>query len=343
MPRNYVKPVVGWTCTYLPLEILEAGEIQPLRIIPSPSSEKADAYLDPNYCPYIKSLLGEALQKRYSSISGIVLINTCDGMRRLYDALRFYSPPSFCYLLDVPRVEGPIATSYFKERLKEFKEDVGSHFQIEIDSSRIRKAIQEANATRGLLRKASSFMSKANLLKLMAQAWETPRNSLNRKLQEIVKNQEKNHPPRNGPRVLLSGSLIEGSYIAELVEELEGEVVFADLCIGDRIGDAIPLDCEDPLDALSRAYLSKPPCARMWNLEKRIDYIRTLIKREGAQGLIYQQMKFCDPYLYEAPALKAELDNMGIPFLALELEYSGKAGGRTRTRVQAFLEMLDVP
>jgi benzoyl-CoA reductase/2-hydroxyglutaryl-CoA dehydratase subunit BcrC/BadD/HgdB len=108
MPRNYVKPVVGWTCTYLPLEILEAGEIQPLRIIPSPSSEKADAYLDPNYCPYIKSVLGEALQKRYSSISGIVLINTCDGMRRLYDALRFYSPPSFCYLLDVPRVEGPL-------------------------------------------------------------------------------------------------------------------------------------------------------------------------------------------------------------------------------------------
>ncbi|MBW2022390.1 MAG: 2-hydroxyacyl-CoA dehydratase, partial [Deltaproteobacteria bacterium] len=51
--------------------------------------------------------------------------------------------------------------------------------------------------------------------------------------------------------------------------------------------------------------------------------------------------KFCDPYLYEFPYLKAELQRWGIPSLFLEGEYRGRAGGGLRTRVQAFLEMLE--
>ena len=56
------KPIIGWTCTYLPLEILEAAGLEPYRILPEPSSEKADAYLDPNFCPFIKSALGKAIE-----------------------------------------------------------------------------------------------------------------------------------------------------------------------------------------------------------------------------------------------------------------------------------------
>jgi len=65
---------------------------------------KADAYLDPNFCPLITSALGSAIEGEYAGLAGIVLVNTCDGMRRLYDAWRFYSPPPFSFILDPPRL-----------------------------------------------------------------------------------------------------------------------------------------------------------------------------------------------------------------------------------------------
>ena len=65
------------------------------------------------------------------------------------------------------------------------------------------------------------------------------------------------------------------------------------------------------------------------------------VTRTGAHGMIYFCLKFCDPYLYEAPAVAEELRKMGIPILSLEGEYTGRVSGGTRTRVQAFLEMLE--
>lgn len=80
------RPIIGWTCTYLPLEILEAGGIRCYRIVPGPTSERADAFLDPNLCLFIRAYLGKAIGGGYSFLSRIALLNTCDGMRRLYDA-----------------------------------------------------------------------------------------------------------------------------------------------------------------------------------------------------------------------------------------------------------------
>ncbi|MBW2124356.1 MAG: 2-hydroxyacyl-CoA dehydratase [Deltaproteobacteria bacterium] len=88
---------VGWTCTYIPIEIVEAAGLTPARILPEPSSEKADAYLDPNFCPYVRACLGKAMDGEYKGLSGIIVANTCDGMRRLYDAWCHYMPPGAGY------------------------------------------------------------------------------------------------------------------------------------------------------------------------------------------------------------------------------------------------------
>ncbi|MBW2081900.1 MAG: 2-hydroxyacyl-CoA dehydratase [Deltaproteobacteria bacterium] len=67
------KPRLGYTCTYVPTEILEAAGFIPVRIAPEPSSEKADSFLDPNFCPYVRACLGKAMQGGYEDLVGIVI------------------------------------------------------------------------------------------------------------------------------------------------------------------------------------------------------------------------------------------------------------------------------
>jgi benzoyl-CoA reductase/2-hydroxyglutaryl-CoA dehydratase subunit BcrC/BadD/HgdB len=341
------KPIIGWTCTYLPLEILEAGGLRTYRILPEPSSETADAYLDPNFCPLVRTSLGTAIEGGYSFLLGIVMLNTCDGMRRLYDAWRYYSPPSFCFLLDLPRIINPSSSAYFRERLRELIDHIERHFGVRITHDGLAGAIEEANFTRSLLKRLLSLQGRGDpplrhgdIIDIFAQGWRNPRRAFNKVLERFVAQLEvQPATPPGRLKVMLTGSLLDGSPLIRLIEELDGDVVASDLCTGGRFPEEVVLST-DPLRSLTEAYLGKAPCARMYDTERRISYINQEVKRTGAQGVIYFSLKFCDPYLYEAPAIEHALRQTRVPILFIEGEYTGVFSGGSRTRVQAFLEML---
>ncbi len=341
-------PVIGWTCTYLPLEILEGAGISPWRILPETSSDKGDAYLDPNFCPFIKASLGKALEGGYSFLSGIIILNSCDGMRRLYDAWRFYCHPSFSYFLDLPRMVTPSSIAFFRDGLKDLIKQIEDHFRLKISEDGLINAIEGANTTRTYLKRLFSLQGRgdpplmqSDILEIVSEGWKNPRRVFNKSLNIFLQGLE-TYPPTHleGPRVMITGSLMEGSALIHLIEELGGQVVSSELCVGNRIIDQIVLD-SDPLGSLSKAYLEKTSCARMYDTEQRIGHLKQELERTQAQGLIYFSLKFCDPYLYEAPAIEETLRQMGMPMLFIEGEYTGKMGGGIRTRVQAFLEVLE--
>lgn len=341
-------PIIGWTCTYLPLEILEAAGIFPYRILPETSSDKADAYLDPNFCPYIKASLGKALEGGYSFLSGMIMLNTCDGMRRLYDAWRFYCHPSFSYLLDLPRIITPSSIAFFRDGLGNLIKQIEAHFKIKFSEEGLIRAIEEANTTRSLLKHLFSLQDRgdpplrqSDILEILSEGWKNQRKVFNKSLKLFLQELETHPPyPLEGPRVMVTGSLMDGSALIRLIEELGGQVVSSELCVGRRMVDRIFIDT-DPLRSLSQAYLEKTSCARMFDTDRRIGHIKQELERTQAKGLIYFSLKFCDPYLYEAPAIEEALRQMGIPLLFIEGEYTGKMRGGIRTRVQAFLEVLE--
>lgn len=346
-PNNLRRPKVGWTCTYLPLEILEAGDLSPFRILPEATTEKADSYLDPNFCPFLKASLERALSGGYSFLSGIIFLNSCDGMRRLFDAWRFYCKPSFSYLLDLPRIINPSSIRFFREALEELIERLNLYFGIKITEERLLSAIERSNRTRALIKDLFSLQGKGDppithgdLLDILSEGWRVDRSSFNLALESFLNEVgEGGEIPPRSPKLMVTGSLLDGTALIRLIEELGGEVVASDLCIGLRVLESVPLD-SDPLSSLSQAYLEKPPCARMHDTERRIQGLKQKLIESETQGLIYVSLKFCDPYLYEVPAIEEAIKGIGVPMLFLEGEYTGKIGGATRTRIQAFIEVL---
>ena len=57
--------------------------------------------------------------------------------------------------------------------------------------------------------------------------------------------------------------------------------------------------------------------------------------------MILYVYKYCDPFGFEVPARKSYYGSLNLPVLYLEDEYSAGTIGRLRTRIQAFLEMME--
>ncbi|GAH18881.1 unnamed protein product, partial [marine sediment metagenome] len=130
--KSIKKPIMGWVCTYTPIEIIIAAGFYPYRILPTTDPSLANSYLDSNFCPYVRSCLGEALGKRPEYVDNLIIVNSCDAMRRLYDAWRHYVQGTFIYLLDLPRDDSAKAIQYYKDNLQLLIGELGEKFKIKI-------------------------------------------------------------------------------------------------------------------------------------------------------------------------------------------------------------------
>ena len=72
-------------------------------------------------------------------------------------------------------------------------------------------------------------------------------------------------------------------------------------------------------------------------------YVNSLAKDYHADGVIYEQVKFCDPWAYErmmgTHILRQEY---GYPVLSVDRPYAVGSSGQLRTRVQAFVESMEI-
>ena len=88
-------------------------------------------------------------------------------------------------------------------------------------------------------------------------------------------------------------------------------------------------------------------CPRMMNMEKvygRKQDVADLAKEYNADGIIYEQVKFCDPWAYERTLGTQMLrEDYGYPVLSIDRPYNiGSTNGQLRTRVQAFVESVEI-
>ena len=144
-------------------------------------------------------------------------------------------------------------------------------------------------------------------------------------------------------RLMLIGSVMTNPEFIKSIEELGVIVVTDELCTSTRYwSDPVILEgARNPLDAISRRYLNNFPCARMYPSTDRFDRIVKLAREARVDGIISETIRYCVPYAHDIPLLSDRLKSEGIPLLTLDIEYGTSGSGQIRTRVQAFLEMVE--
>jgi benzoyl-CoA reductase/2-hydroxyglutaryl-CoA dehydratase subunit BcrC/BadD/HgdB len=170
-----------------------------------------------------------------------------------------------------------------------------------------------------------------------------PRDEFNQVLTGLVDEAAGAENRRNGKvRLLVAGSMMDDVELLESVEDLGAVVVADTLCMGSRSHWDLTDEDGDPLEALVDRYLRHVPCPRMYGeYGKRFAFLKEQVDRANVDGVILEQIKFCDLHGTDNALLKRDLEQEKIPALELERQYGPLAdAGRIRTRVQAFLERI---
>lgn len=345
-------PKIGYFCTYTPVEIIRAAGYHPVRIKGSNNENGgAEELLCNNICSYIKTLTDEKLSGNLDHLKGIVFTNSCDGMRRLYDAwIRIDNGKKFNYFLDIPKNSDEASVQYFADVIQAFKEELENHFQLKIQNEDINTSISLYN---GMRDKVTLFLQKQwngyvghsgyeiytllkNGINAVPEKFQDYISTLTSLMKKIGDVPEKN----SAPKLFVWGSILENEEIIRMIEDAGARVVSEDLCTGSRYFDKKVEITDNPYKSISERYLKRSPCSRMVDVFGRIKNIISLIERRAISGAIYHSLKFCDHTLYDYPLVKEEFERKHIPLLHINCDNSSKSEGQIKTRIEAFIEQL---
>jgi len=359
------KKVIGYICLYPALEMLTAVDVVPFRLFGDMREPitKADACLPTVVCPFIRSTLDLGLKGRYDFLDGVVMTHVCDVGEKTSHIWRMYLKPPFYHFIDTPHSASAAAQKQHSEQLKNFKKTLEQFTGKELSAERLKEAINAYNEQRALVRELYELrkpdpplISGVETLQVMVALMSIPVEEGSRLLRQVISEvkERKDGPGQKPARLLVWGSIIDDIALIEMIEELDAHVVMDDTCVGSRCyWPDVKLD-KDPLAGLAYRYLVELKCPRtfrgdvsgkarkdyMADLEGRFGYIKDYIKEWNVNGVILQSVRYCDIHGYEVPGLKDYLDNLGVPNIYLEHDYSEAALAPLRTRVQAFLEVV---
>lgn len=146
---SHSAPAVGWVCSAVPEEILIAAGVVPRRLYGYESrGEESEAVLPTTFCAYTHGVLQAALRGEFGSLAAVILVNSCDAMRRLADIWERHVTAPPVYRLDFPFCFTSAAEDYWVGILKKlvtFLEELNNR---RVTDENLRKAILLMNETR---------------------------------------------------------------------------------------------------------------------------------------------------------------------------------------------------
>jgi bzd-type benzoyl-CoA reductase N subunit len=346
------KKVLGYFCSYTPEEIIHAAGLHPVRLFGARGDlSLADRHLQPYCCSLAKGALTDVLAGNLDFLEGAVFPQTCDTIQRLSDIWRLNTQfPFFADVVLPVKLNSQSALTYMEEVLARFRCDLEKGFGTAISDEALGESLRTYNLIRTALGKIAEIRSRypgaitaRDLHILIKSSMIFDRDLLPGKLEAVLMELEGRMPGKKGTgrRVMLAGSICNHPDIYSLLERSGVEVVREDLCTGSRYFEGMISDQGDPITALAKRYFERIICpAKHSSITARGDNLVKSAREHDVQGVIFLQLKFCDPHSFDYPYLKEFLDKENIPSMLLEIEDSLPPEGQLLTRFETFVEML---
>lgn len=329
------------------------------------SLEMATYYMTSFLCEYSRALLERAIEGGFNFTDGIVSPDGCTMMNRCVENMELLKTMGrdkdkfFYEYMEIPmKCDENGLNLYVIQCKNHILKPLSEKYGIDTSDAAIRKAVQQHNEICRLIREIGEFRKEEHpritgyeYHILTMATYVAPKHLLADMLKETLEEIKTRVPDMDKnyrARVVFVGSEVDDVDVIKLVEE-SGAYVCADrFCYGSFPGrDEIVLnDEEDALTQVCRAYISRDQCPRYMDTAKmtgRREYVDKLAKEYKADGIIYEQMKFCDPWAYERMVGTVVMrEEYGYPVLAVDRPYSIGSSGQMRTRVQAFVESIEI-
>lgn len=353
--KEHGGKVVGYFCSLTPVEIIDAANLTPFRIAGDTTEQisEADTHLEAIMCPYVRSCFDLALKGKYDFLDGFVVPHSCDSIERIYNIWRYQLKPAYSHFITVPHVIFDSSYEFLAEELRVFKQSLEEYTGNSITDEMLRRAIVKRNEQRQLLRELYQLrkyepplISGTEIMPILWTGTRTPPREFTEALRKIIDEvKARGHTnPEGNTRLMLVGSEVDDINIIKVIEESGANIVMDDVCVGSRnfwhdVATDIP-----PLQALAKHYLGDIYCPRTYkggSAEERYRYLVDYASDFSCQGVILDIIQYCDTYELDVPSIRDYLEKNGLKVLVIDDAYSARYVGQLKTRVQAFIELIN--
>jgi benzoyl-CoA reductase/2-hydroxyglutaryl-CoA dehydratase subunit BcrC/BadD/HgdB len=347
------RKIIGVAYLAVPEEIIHAAQMLPFRVSgdngPLPM-ELADSQLLPNNCSVLRGIWQQVLEGKYAFLDGMMNSPTCDGMRRLQDNWVEFEKLPYMDVIYFPRKATEDALQMYLVDLERWRERLSEFRGQRIRDNELVRSIALYNRTRDLLRQFYELRKRdwppvtgVEALEVMKAAGRMPREQYNELLEQLLEEIARSgREIRKGKRLMIAGNDVHNSQWMAAIEELDAIVVTDEMIttgtryFWGRVDTSLP-----PMEAIARHYIFNRPQDSTIYQPNRFEHILKLVKDYRVDGIVSDVIRYCAPLENDKPWLKKAMDGHDIPILELGVEYCEGPSGQTRTRVEAFLEVLE--
>lgn len=353
--------LVGYLCSYTPLEVIEAAGASAVglcgtsdEVIPA-----AEEVLPANLCPLIKATYGFAYSQKcpFTHFSDLIVgETTCDGKKKMYELLDELKPT---HVLRLPqgRDRAHEREGWYQEvvLLKERLEDL---YGITITDDDLRAAARRRNRLRraildlfDLQRAEPPAIGGLELMSTMfAGTFNFDVEAYAEGLERLAESRRAEAACGGGAgavdpsakRILITGCPVGGviNKVGRTIEQNGGVIVCEDDCGGERT-NRFMVDAEAPdiLRAIADRYL-QINCSVMTPNDDRFATTLEMAEKYHVDGVIESVLTACHTFNVESTKMERAVEAAGIPYMKVETDYSQGDIGQLETRIAAFIETL---
>ena len=353
--------VFGTFCVYVPDEIVFAADAIATGLCGGsqfwvPGGEKV---LPTNTCPLIKASVGARIDRTcpfFRIADMYVGETTCDGKKKAWEILAEDVP---VHVMNLPQMKRAKDVQAWAEEIETFKNIVEEFTGNKVTADKLAESIKLINNKRKALERLYDLrknetlpISGCDALLISQIAFYDDPARFTQMTNKLCDELEKRVAdgvsvvPAGTKRIMLTGTplAIPNWKLHNIVETSGAAVVCEEMCTGTRyfekLVDESGTTLEEQYQALANRYMNIN-CACFTPNSGRIDDILRLAKEYKVDGIIDVHLKFCNLYDTEGYFVERAMKEAGIPVLGIETDYTDSDAQQLRTRVSAFIEMLN--
>ena len=359
--------LIGMNCYQLPEVLLNLPGCTAVRMrAPHTSSlEIGTYYMTSLNCEYCRALVERCMEGGYNFLDCIFDAYACSQMADANDNIEKLhlgdkdNPRFFVAHVDTPIKADENGVRHLTRMCRARVLDrLQSEFGIDVSDEALRRAVAEHNEVCRLVNEIGAYRKLSNptitgyeFSVICLATYCCPKDlllPLLRETAEELKTREPDEKPGWRVKVVLTGSEVDDPDFVKLIESAGALVVADRICFGSFPGreEIVLKDEEDVLTQICRHNVMRCQCPRYMDkarINYRKDYLDALAREYRADGVIIQQVSFCNFWPYERAAMAHILPSeYGWPVLSVDRPYVVGSSGQMRTRIQAFVESIEI-
>lgn len=315
---------------------------------------RGDAFYQSYICHLPRGIVELAMGGYLDAFDAFLFPSICDVVRNLSGIFQLIRPGRFIKYIDFPQNFDPAVGGAFYRRelgsiIDGLHQVTGATWSVES----LNTAISLYNRNRDLIERIIALrqefpwrLSAVDWYHVMRAGLVMPVEEHNAILGDLYQLlQEERGQPMDNIRVVISGAFCEQPPIGliKTIEMAGCYIIDDDFFQGSRwIEEPIPDDTDDPLGALVDAYLHHSTfSSSVYDADNpKGDRLIDLVRRRGADGVIFAAPGFCDPALLDRPELQRALEQADIRTIGFQYHENTGQFKVIKEQVGAFSDSI---